>query len=118
MKVAATSFKSFQGKVKAVNKKEVAKGENFSTPPCEVLHIPEGTVYYEIILEKGASKQTLSLPDKEILKSEVKLMFFEDPWGEGLSRELDRGKSLKVGKNYCFSVQSWQGYWVSDWKEN
>ena len=60
-------------------------------------------------LEKKALKETLSLPDKEILKSEVKLIFFEDPRGIGLSKGLDR-KSLEVGKNYCFSVQSWQGY--------
>ena len=48
-----TAFKSFREKVKEIDKKRVLKGENFSTPPCLVSRIPEGTVYYEIVLEKG-----------------------------------------------------------------
>ena len=47
-----TAFKIFQGKIKVVNKKKALKGENFSTPPCEISHIPEGTIYYEIVLER------------------------------------------------------------------
>lgn len=114
MEVCSTAYKTFWGKIKRINKKEALKGE-FRTPPCLVSSIPKGTVYYEIILEKG----TLKFPDKEILKSEVKLVFFGDPWGRELSRGLDKGKGLVVGKNCCFSVQSWSGgYWVSGWKEN
>src|SRR6185437_10501382 len=107
MEVCITAYKKIWGKIKRVNKKETLEGE-FLTPPCLVSPIPKGTTYYKIILEKNALKETLSLPDKEILKSEVKLIFFEDLRGIGLSKGLDR-KSLEVGKNYCFSVQSWQG---------
>ena len=89
MDVMITAFKSFQGKVKEINKKEVPKGENFSTPPCEVSHIPEGTVYYEIILEK------------EILKSEVKLTFFGNIWGIA-EKESNLEKEIVVGKNSTF----------------
>lgn len=116
MNVKITAFKSFQGKVKKVSKKEVLKGEIFWTPPCLVSPIPEGTVYYEIILEKGASKETLSLLDKEILKSEVKLIFFGRIWWA--SEKLDLEKEWMVGKDYLFSTQSWsKGYWVNTWKK-
>lgn len=119
MNVMVTAFKKFQGKVKKVNKKEVLEGENFWTPPCLVSLIPEGTIYYEIILEQGALKETLSLPDREILKSTVKLTFFERPWGrmfESKDRILE--KEIVVGKDYLFNTQSWsKGYWVSSWKK-
>ncbi|MCE8159080.1 MAG: hypothetical protein I3270_01210 [Candidatus Moeniiplasma glomeromycotorum] len=116
MEVCITDFKKFQGKVKVVNKKEALKGE-FWTPPCLVSPIPEGTVYYQIILEKGSIKETLSLPDKKILKSEVKLVFFGDVWG--MSEKLDLRKELMIGKVYLFHVQSWsKGYWLSSWEEN
>ncbi|CAI2192282.1 7835_t:CDS:2, partial [Funneliformis geosporum] len=80
--IIAETFKKFQGKVKVVNKKEVLKGESFWTPPCLVSPIPEGTIYYEIILEKGPSKK------------------------------LELEKELMVGKDYLFQTQSWsKGYW-------
>lgn len=105
MEAGIDFYKKLIGKIKKITEKR-AKLNEFFTPPCLVMTIPKGAVYYEIILEKGSVLENrYGSRDSKIIENERELLFFE----------FSNSKNLKVGKNMFFFIAG--SRWISNWQE-
>src|SRR5687767_11669795 len=95
----------FLGRIRKISKKKVQTGELFKAPSCYADYpppCPEGTEYYEIILERDEFNQDYN--DFENRKS-IKLVFF------GQQSEVDFRKMFVIDERYRFSCTGGSGYY-------